>query len=132
MASIPCAACGGDRFDVEVERASSGLDLEGLRDEILSWVSNYPAEGGDVFFRTTGRLKAAGVRTSELAAFIAAGLEERRRLFVQWCRRSLPGRLGPGERLCPRCGTRHVVRPNPWGRAGFCSRVCWRTDSLKR
>ena len=80
--------------------------------------------GGSFFYRTHSLLRCREVSGNELAAFLDAPIEERRRMYVEWKRRELRATLDDAHALCDRCGVAFKRYENDWNRAGLCSRTC--------
>src|SRR5687768_9240911 len=83
-----CAACGATIFAVEIERSSWGFDpeLSGIGGGAVGAFVEHAADdaAGPLFYRTHALLRCDGVSGNEIAAFLAAPVEERRRMYVDW------------------------------------------------
>lgn len=123
-----CTACGKDSFRVEIERSASGIDLRPLILESMGTMGALIEEATDdhasAYYRTHSFLHCTGIFGAEIAVFMQASFDERKRLYVGWKRREIEETLGPDHGICDRCGVAFKRYENEWNRAGLCSRAC--------
>lgn len=136
----PCPKCGCDRFSVEINRSTWGVDLGNLVEPVALQIVFGDAglylaaakEGAGAispFYRTKSLLEVADVSGKELLDFLAADLKGRRAMYVTWKRREIQAHLKDGQKFCGRCGGVFVSYRNAWNTAGYCSRACFRVGA---
>ena len=77
-----------------------------------------------MYFRTDSLLECDGVRRTEIIEFLAAAVEERRRMYIAWKRREVENNLRADQRICARCKVSYRLYANAWNKAGCCSKAC--------
>jgi hypothetical protein len=121
----PCAACGKEFFNVEIERSAWGIELvENSPGTVGAFVDMASDDSTSLFYRTHSFLSCKAILGTEIAAYMKAPLEERKRLYIAWKRREIQAELGPDHAMCDRCGVAFKVYENAWNRAGLCSKAC--------
>jgi hypothetical protein len=122
-----CPACGKETFRVEVERSAWGIEPKaviGSMGTVGAFIDEASDDDGSLFCRTHSLLRCGSVSGTEIATFMKASLEERKRFYIGWKRREVEATLGPDHAICDRCGVAYKIYTNAWNRAGLCSRPC--------
>jgi hypothetical protein len=126
---------------VDLERSSSGLNGENLLDAMansatsgsgggelgfLLDVATNDVGGPGIYFSTRTPLACGGVSSLEISEFLTATVDDRTRKYVAWKRREIEASLPQGHRICARCRVSFKGFDNAWGRAGLCSKACYK------
>jgi hypothetical protein len=133
--SSACPECGGGHFTVEIERSAAGIEvtLEGGGGGGWAGLVFDDDEGAGITrYRTHSFLRCRDVSGDEIAEFMGASLDRRKRLYIGWKRREVEHGLGHDHAICDRCRVAFKVYPNKWNPAGFCSKSCHAAEMKSR